>query len=105
MSTRKGAEEANRESHETAQSRDLHEMKDRLRRMETRLVKLFEHLGLDTERKLPKWRINDLGPEVDVPSEQVSLVDIMTTIRENTTDDDLGVRIVHKGKLLCTVVT
>lgn len=105
MNTRRGAEEANRESSAAGQSRDLHEMKDRLRRMETRLVTLCTNLGYETVRKLPKWRINDLGPEVDVPSEQVSLVDIMTTIRENTTDDDLGVRIVHKGKLLCTVVT
>lgn len=101
MSTRKGAEEANRESRETAQSRDLHEMKDRLRRMETRLVKLFEHLGLDTERKLPVFKTNLASTSVEVPSMLVALEDILRSIPEQY---GLPVAIRHKGVTVAQIV-
>lgn len=102
MSTKRGAEEANRESSAAGTSRDLHEMKDRLRRMETRLVKLFEHLGLDTERKMPKWRINDDGPEVEIFSMETSIKDIIEVIPVSH-ERLLNILITHKGKRVCWV--
>lgn len=75
------------------------EVRDRLRRMETRLVKLFEHLGLDTERKKPTttWP----GCEVLIPSAETAISDILEAIpvehRNNT------FRIKHKGQVLALI--
>jgi hypothetical protein len=93
MNTRRGAEEANRES----STRDLHEMKDRLRRMETRLVKLFEHLGLDTERKLPDYG----SGVVNIPSMMTSIEDIMRALPEGT---KLPINVFHKKQYVVTLV-
>lgn len=99
MSTRRGAEDANRESHETALSRDLREMKDRLRRMETRFVQLAEHMGFDTERKLPTTTWPQC--EVLIPSTETSISDILKAIpvdkRSNT------YRIKHKGQTMALI--
>jgi len=98
MNTRRGAEEANRES----STRDLQEVRDRLRRMETRLVKLFEHIGFDTERKKPKWRINDRGPEVSIPSMETSIKDIIEAVPESV-ERHQYVSIVHKEEIVATI--
>lgn len=102
MNTRRGAEEANRESSAAGQSRDLQEVRDRLRRMETRLVKLFEHIGFDTERKKPKWRINDRGPEVSIPSMETSIKDIIEAVPESV-ERHQYVSIVHKEEIVATI--
>lgn len=98
MSTKRGAEEANRESSAAGTSRDLHEMKDRLRRMETRLVKLFEHLGFDTERKKPTWR----DFKLEVPSMQVSLEDMLGAVPP-TVERHSYIEVMHKGKSVATL--
>ena len=100
MNTRRGAEEANRESSAAGQSRDLHEMKDRLRRMETRLVTLCTNLGYETVRKKPTWRVNEKGPEIDIPSLETSIRDI-TDVMQDTENE---IRVVHKGRLVCYVM-
>lgn len=102
MSTRRGAEEANRESHETSQSHALQEVKDRLRRMETRLVTLCTNLGYETVRKKPKWRINDEGPEVEIPSMETSIKDILEVIPVSH-ERMLNIVVTHKGKRVCWI--
>lgn len=52
------------------------EVADRLRRIETRLVKLFEHLGFDTQRKLPE--MTERGMEL--ASMETSISDIANTL-------------------------
>ena len=106
MNTRRGAEEANRESHENGQATDIREMKDRLRRIETRLVKFMDQQGFDTERKLPDFHTRPLRNErvgiVEVPSTMVSIEDIAKAIPEDW-DPMLQVRVMHKGELVCYV--
>lgn len=87
------AEEANRESHETGLSRDLREMKDRLRRMETRFVQLAEHMGFDTEKKLPTFAAG----QVQLPSMKTSLDDILAALPHSW---DGEVAVWHKGVLV-----
>lgn len=99
MNTRRGAEEANRESSAAGTSRDHQEVKDRLRRMETRLVTLCTNLGYETVRKKPTttWP----GCEVLIPSAETSIADILEAIpvehRNNT------FRIKHKGQVLALI--
>lgn len=93
MGTRRGAAEANKESHETALSRDLREMRDRLRRMETRFVQLAEHMGFDTEKKMPTFAAG----QVQLPSMQTSLADIVAALPHNW---DGEVAVWHKGVLV-----
>lgn len=99
MSTRRGAEEANRESSAAGTSRDLQEMKDRLRRMETRLVQLMEHLGFDSERKLPTttWP----GCDVVIPSIKTSIEDILDAIPEDRRGNTYKIK--HKGTVLALI--
>jgi len=71
---------------------DLKEMKERMRRMETRLTAFLEVQGYDTGAKQPKW---DHMGKVHIPSVDVSLKKIMRVIPE---DWDRGVQIVHQDK-------
>lgn len=106
MNTRRGADEANRESHETSMSRDLQEMKDRLRRIETRLTRYLEMQGFDTERKLPYFKSRPLGSEtvgeIEVPSMMTSIEDIVNAIPSDWNPLH-SVRIIHKRALVCYV--
>lgn len=87
-------------------SEELKEVRDRLRRMETRLVKLMEHMGFDSERKLPDFRTRPLGNDragiVEVPSTMVSIEDIVNAIPKDW-DPMQQVRVMHKGELVCYV--
>jgi hypothetical protein len=65
-------------------------MKDRLRRMETRLVTLCTNLGYETVRKKPAFKAGQL----EVPSMQVSLEDMINALPSNW---DGEVVVWHKG--------
>lgn len=87
-------------------SEELKEVRDRLRRMETRLVKLMEHMGFDSERKLPDFKTQPLGSErvgvIELPSILTSIEDIAKAIPDDW-DPMLQVRVMHKGELVCYV--
>lgn len=75
---------------------DTQEIKDRLRRMETRLVKLFEHLGFDTERKKPTCK----NGRIELPSMQTSVEDIMELM---TPSYGISAAVFHKNKYVMTI--
>lgn len=62
---------------------DLREMKDRLRRMETRLTKFMIAQGFDTETRQPVWEPGD--GTLEVPSAQVALQDVLDAIPSHRT--------------------
>lgn len=85
----RGAREANEESDRNAQLREMREVADRTRRIETRLVKFFEFYGFDTQRKLPE--ITERGMEL--ASMETSVTDI-----SNAMPSDMGtVLLWHKN--------
>lgn len=67
------------------------EVRDRLRRIETRLTKYLEQQGFDTQRKLPVWK----GSSIEIPSMECAVADILAAI-----PDPCNVRhiaVTHKG--------
>ncbi len=82
----------------TAIEKDIKEMKDRMRRMETRLTNFLEVQGYDTEAKQPKF----VAPaHVHIPSVDVSLKKIIRVI---PIDIDRSVTVVHEGKNIATLL-
>lgn len=73
------------------------EVRDRVRRIETRLTKLLRHLGLDEQGSMPEW--NDSQENVQVPSTAVALKDVIAAIP----DGEAHVAVRHKGVLLCYI--
>lgn len=71
--------------------KDLSEVKDRCRRIETRLTRFLESQGFDTQRKMPVCR----GNVVHIPSMECSLADIMSVMPEGGTYKSVVVS--HKG--------
>lgn len=55
---------------------DVQEIKDRCRRLETRLTKYLETQGFDTQRRMPLWK----NGEIAIPSMECSVADIMSVI-------------------------
>jgi hypothetical protein len=71
--------------------KDVGEIKDRCRRMETRLTRYMEAQGFDTTARPPTWREG----EITIPSPAVSLKDILNVIPD--TWGERGVAVIHKG--------
>jgi hypothetical protein len=73
--------------------KDIIEIKDRARRIETRLTKFLESQGFDTQRKLPTCR----GNVVSIPSMECSLADIMAAVPSPRVPGLDSIVITHKG--------
>jgi hypothetical protein len=67
----------------------LRELRDRMRRVETRLTKFLQSQGFDTMSQQPLWK----DGVVDVPSMSCSIKDVMSVIPG---DWDSDIAIVHK---------
>lgn len=75
---------------------DQREITDRLRRIETRLVKYMEWKGFDTEVQRPTFQDGKL----DVPTDAISLRDCLKAIPQEW---ERPVQLMHKGTLLATL--
>lgn len=73
--------------------RDVREIKDRCRRMETRLTKYLEEQGFDTQRKMPTCQ----GNVVTIPSMECSLADILSVMPVPRVPGYDSIVISHKG--------
>lgn len=71
---------------------ELREIKDRCRRMETRLTKFLESQGFETKVKRPTW----LRGVVAIPSLECSVKDILAAIPDDWPEED-GVIVAHHG--------
>lgn len=84
---------------------DKREVVDRLRRMETRLVKLFEHLGLDTQRKLPDFTPGSqegMPGLIQIASMETTIKDILNAIPADW-NPNAHVKVMHKDQLLMAI--
>jgi hypothetical protein len=80
-----------------AVSEQLDEMQERLRRLETRFVKLAEFLGFNSEVRRPRWLAP--GGQIDIPSLDVSLRECLTTVPPSWPCDE-PVLVIHKGEVV-----
>lgn len=78
---------------------DVREVKDRSRRIETRLTKLMTHLGYETQATMPEWKNN----RVEVPSISTAVKDILAVIPDDWSDR-VPVPVMHKREMLCYVL-
>jgi len=78
-------------------TKTLEELRDRTRRVETRLTKYLESQGFDTQTQRPEWRSDGY---VNVPSPNISLKDVLSVIPHTYLDE---VRIVHKGVIIASI--
>lgn len=76
---------------------DMREVKDRSRRIETRLTKLLNHMGFDPQGSLPEWTPG----EVAVPSTAVAFKDILAVVPE---DWHASFWVTHKGEYIARIV-
>jgi hypothetical protein len=74
---------------------DTQEMKDRLRRIETRLTSFMEQNGFDTGSKKPEWRQD----HVVIPSMSARLDDILAVIPVTSP----MANIIHKTKRVASL--
>ncbi len=79
----------------------IEESLERLRRIETRITKLCQFLGLDTNTKKPTWSV-DQGTVI-VPTDACSLRDILAAIPSGRGDENSDVEIWHKGRYVATI--
>ena len=70
---------------------------ERLRRIETRLVRYFEHVGFDSGARKPRWHANG---EIDLPSMDMAVKDIIAVIPP---DWRAQVLLVHKDRVVATI--
>lgn len=70
----------------------LHEIRDRTRRIETRLTKYLESVGFDTQTQRPY--VDDCG-HIVIPSLHCSLKDILAVLPDDGND---FVEVVHQGE-------
>jgi len=81
----------------------LTEIKDRLKRLETRSTKFFESQGFNTGVERPIWRgitgTSDVS-RIDLPTPNVSIKDIMAVIPDNYVEE---VDLYCGGELIATV--
>lgn len=78
---------------------ELREVRDRSRRIETRLTKLLRHLGLDEQGSMPEWKVN----HVEVPSISTAVKDILAVIPDDW-NVNVPVPVMHKRERLCYIV-
>lgn len=78
---------------------DVREVKDRSRRIETRLTKLMTHLGYETQASMPEWRDN----HVEVPSISTAIKDVLAVIPDNW-NANVPVPVLHKRERLCYIM-
>lgn len=78
---------------------DIREVKDRCRRIETRLTKFLESQGFDTQRKLPTCR----GNMVSIPSMECSLADILACVPPFPALGHNSIVVTHKGETVCVI--
>lgn len=72
--------------------REVREIKDRSRRMETRLTRFLEVQGFDTKTRKPVWTFG----EVAIPSMECSIKDILDAVPKDWNKDD-DILITHQG--------
>ena len=70
------------------------EVRDRVRRIETRLTKLMGHLGFDPKGSMPVWN----NGSVEIPSLAVALKDVLSVVPD---DWWAGFWVMHKGEYVC----
>jgi hypothetical protein len=70
----------------------------RLRRIETRLVRYFDHVGFDCGMRKPVW---DNG-RIELSSPDSSLKDMLAVIPKNYQGNEIDV--VLKGVVVCNIV-
>ena len=74
------------------------EIADRLRRIETRLVKFFEHYGFDTQREKPAFKEDG----IHIVSMETSIADILAAIPDGT-ERHQYIAVIHKGEVVITI--
>ena len=79
--------------------KDISEVKDRCRRIETRLTRFLEAQGFDTQRKMPTLR----GNEVSIPSMECSLADILSVMPPPPALGHNSVVVTHKGETVAVL--
>jgi hypothetical protein len=77
---------------------DLKEIKDRLRRTETRVTKWLESQGFETGVQRPHWEAG----KIEVPSSSCSIKDLLSAIPE-TWDGESEIVVRVKGDYLMSV--
>lgn len=80
-------------------TRDMKEVMDRCRRMETRLTRFLELQGFDTQTAKPMWQADGV---IHIPSPATSLKDCLAVIPETWVRGDV-IQIQHRGEVLCEV--
>jgi hypothetical protein len=87
---------------------DIAEVRDRTRRIETRLTKWLESIGFETHAQKPLW----FGPDdqvavsdafVELPSLYVSIKDILESIPPGYIETIEDVCIVHAGRIVAVL--
>ena len=77
------------------------EMRDRIRRLETRMTKWLETQGFDTQIQRPKWTHG----VVEIPNQFTSIKDILAAIPASYFSlPEAEVIVQHKGKTLFVLV-
>lgn len=75
------------------------EVRDRVRRIETRLTKLLRHMGFDEQGSMPEWK----DGRIEVPSVSVTLKDVLAALPPEIGEWE-GVAIMHKGETVCVIM-
>jgi hypothetical protein len=84
-------------------SSEAHEVLQRARRIETRLMKLCNFLGLDPARDRDRVIVKKLTPlTLDLSGLDVSIGDLLDTCRRESITHTVMVE--HKGVLLATII-
>lgn len=74
------------------------EVVDRLRRMETRLVRILEHLGINSQRQKPSFEEDG----IHIVSMETSIADILAAIPDGT-ERHQYIAVSHKGEVVTTI--
>ncbi|EYS89541.1 hypothetical protein CF68_33200 [Cupriavidus sp. SK-4] len=81
----------------------MQEIKDRVTRMESRVVQLGDHVGANLRAKLRIHRVRDASGDqyVEVDSYDVSISRILTELEEAGWSGDVGVNV--RGRRIATL--
>jgi hypothetical protein len=76
----------------------LQEIRDRLRRLETRTTKFMESQGFDTHVQRARWQGNG---KIEVPAPSCSLKEVLDAVPEDWPGD---IDVIYDGKKLCQLL-
>lgn len=77
------------------QQREVREIVDRTRRIETRLTRFLESQGFDTQVQKPVWR----NGQIDIPTAACSIHDCLEVVPKDWKSDQ-EIEVYHKGEFV-----